>query len=126
MIEKISELAHIRNKLVSGKVDDTDIRELSHIKNKISLLNTPFKDIALNAIDNCEKNIKANLLSLAAQEIQLIHNFNFRDPQKWDESYFYKIELLSYLENVEDVMRIKKLIFLLAKLQNDLANFKKS
>jgi hypothetical protein len=118
MSEKITELAHIRNKLASGFFSKEDEQVLSKTKDKISSLDSSFKEIALNAINNCEQNIRNNEWELAAQEIQLIHNFTFEDAAKWNSDYFYKVELLSYLEQTDDVKRIKKLISLLATLPN--------
>ena len=118
MSEKNTELAHIRNKLVSGFFSEEDEKILSNAKDKISSLNSPFKEIALNAIHSCEQSIRNNELELASREIQLIHNFTFEDAAKWNSDYFYKIELLSYLEQIDDAKKIKKLISLLAKLPN--------
>ena len=117
MNNKITELAFIRNKLASKQFGADDKRLMNKIKNDISQMNTPFRQLALEAICNCENDIRDAKFDIAAQEIQLIHNFPFNAPESWNSDYFYKIELLSYLENVEDVTRIKKLIYALAKLQ---------
>lgn len=118
MNDKNIDLTHIRNKLASGSFNKEDEQILSGVKDTISSLNSPFKDIALNAIYNCEQNIRDNEWELAAREIQLIHNFTFENAAKWNSDYFYKVELLSYLEQTDDIKRIKKLILLLAKLPN--------
>jgi hypothetical protein len=118
MNNKIIELAYLRNQLASENFRETDKQLLHKIKQEITELNTPFKNIAVNAINNCEENIKNSNFKLALQEIQLIHNFPFTNPKTWNSDYFYKIELLSYLEKTEDVQRIKRLILLLSELQN--------
>jgi hypothetical protein len=117
MTDKLIELAHIRNRLATEKFDAEDMDLMIKIKNEISKMNTPFKEIVINAIDNCVQDIRANKLALATQEIQLIHNFTFYDKNKWNSEYFYKFELLNYIELVDDVKRIKRLIGLLAKLE---------
>lgn len=118
MSRKIVELAYLRNQLASGNFSDTDKQLMSEIKQKILRLNNLFTELALSAITRCEEDIKKDDFKLATQEIQLIHNFTFNEPQSWNSNYFYKIELLSYLEQIEDTQRIKKLIFSLAKLQD--------
>jgi hypothetical protein len=122
MNNKIIELAYLRNQLISGKYTEDDKSILNDVKEKIMKLNSPFNRIAFNAILNCENDIKNFNFKLAALEIQLIHNFPFSEPQEWNSDYFYKVELLSYLEQIEDVIRIKTLIILLAQLQADILN----
>ncbi len=59
-------------------------------------LDTPFKELALNAINNSEEDMKKADFKSVTQEIQLIHNFSFEKPQAWNSDYFYKIELLTW------------------------------
>lgn len=118
MNEKITELAYIRNKLIEKSFNEGDKRLLDRIKDIISTTDSPFKKIALNAIENCEHHIRNNEWELGANEIQLIHNFTFKDMASWNSEYFYKVELLSYLEQTEDVDKIKRLISLFANIIN--------
>ncbi|MDR3490904.1 MAG: hypothetical protein P4M12_02535 [Gammaproteobacteria bacterium] len=117
-MKKIIELAYLRNKLASKKFDEKDMVLLNEIKKIILNSTSEFKEIAVNAICNCEIDIKKSNFELATQEIQLIHNFTFEDYSAWDSDHFYRIELLSYIEIINDSARIKKLISLLAKLKN--------
>lgn len=48
----------------------------------------------------------------------LIHNLPFFKPKEWNSDYFYRIESLSYIEQISDVQRIKNLLLLVADLQN--------
>lgn len=82
MSDKLIELVHIRNKLATENLHKEDMLLLKNIKSNISLSTSPFKDLAWNAINNCEENIKVNNWKLAAQEIQLIHDFAFNDCAK--------------------------------------------
>lgn len=116
-MSKNIELAFLRNKLASGKFNEEDRELMNKIKENIIILNTPFKELAINAINNCEQDIKKSDFESATQEIQLIHNFTFGDFNAWNQDYFYKIELLSYIELINDSQRIKRLISLLAKIQ---------
>ena len=120
MSNKITELAYLRNQLASANFGMAEKQLLVKIKRDILELDAPFKELALNAINNSEEDIKKAKFELATQEVQLIHNFPFEEPHTWNSDYFYKIELLSYLEQVDDVQRIKKLIFLLGRLQGKL------
>ncbi len=122
MGDKMIEFAFIRNKLASDSFNKEDGIMLKMVKDKILISDSPFKEITLNAINNCEEFIRTDQLILAAREIHLIHNFTFNNFTKWNADYFYKIELLSYLEQTEDVSKIKKLILLLAKLQITIDN----
>ena len=118
MQKKIEELAYLRNKLLINSFDDKDISLLHTLREKIISLDTPFKEISICALNNCEISISEGKNDLAVCEIQLIHNFTYFDTLSWDSDYFYRVELLSYFENIEDVERVKKLIKNLAKLQD--------
>lgn len=119
MHNELIELAHLRNRLSSNFFQKNDEELLAIVKRRILSLNTPFNEIALKAIKNCEDDIKAGKLKSAAQEIHLIHNFPFNNPKKWNSDYFYGSELLSYIEMTDNISRIKELIILLAKLQKE-------
>lgn len=116
MNSKILELAYLRNQLASNQFDDKDATLMQEVADKIINSNSKFKEISLNAVENCKLDISKANFKAATQEIQLIHNFPFDIPEQWNADYFYKIELLSYLEQVEDVARIKKVIKLLGAL----------
>lgn len=117
---QLTELAYLRNQLATGNFSIEDVQLIKKIKQHISELDTPFKELALNAINNCEQDIENGNFKLATQEIQLIHNLPFEKSEIWNADYFYKIELLSYLEQVEEPKKIKKLIQLLALLDDKL------
>lgn len=116
MSDKILELAYLRNQLASHKFNKNDAILLQSIEDKISVSNSVFKKVAINAIENCKLDIKKNDFTAATQEIQLIHNFCFDNPNIWNLDYFYTVELLSYLEKVKDAKRIKKAIKLIGEL----------
>lgn len=116
------ELAFLRNDLASGKYDTNTSNLLYKIKMQISNSNSPFKELAMNALVNCENDLKNKDFTLASFEINLIHNFTFENLVLWDSNHFYSIELLSYIENVENVARIRKLILLLGRLEEKLLN----
>ncbi|MGB8807011.1 hypothetical protein A1D18_01815 [Candidatus Rickettsiella isopodorum] len=78
------------------------------IENKINKGNSIFKEIAINAIKNCKPDIENENFESATQKLPLIHNFFFGSPEIWNSDYFYTVELLSYLEEVNDAKRIKK------------------
>lgn len=111
-MSKIIRLSVLRNELASEKFGEEDKQLMNNIKQDILNLNTPFKELAINAINNCEQDIRNNKFKSAVQEIQLIHNFTFNDFNSWNEDYFYKIELLSYIEIINSKVRIEKLISL--------------
>lgn len=117
MNEEMIELAYIRNHLACNNFSEEDKKLLNEVKQKIIKLNTPFTEVALNAIKNCENDIENKDYKSAAQEIHLIHNFTFNNVTSWNSDYFYKIELLSYIELNNDIQRLKRLFISLGKLQ---------
>ena len=114
------ELAHVRNMLVRKKFGQEEIQMLSAVRSALHDNKTPFAEIILNGIDNCLVDVSKNDFDTAKFEINLIHNFPIleKDINNWDERHFYTVEMLTYLENVEDVSRIKKIILLVSKLQD--------
>lgn len=115
-MNKSIELAFLRNQLAMGRFSNEDSELMSKFKNKMVNSNTPFKELAINAINNCEQDINSGNFKSATQEIQLIHNFTFEDFHDWNSDHFYKIELLSYIELANSSERIKKVIVLIAGL----------
>ncbi|WP_339049801.1 hypothetical protein [Rickettsiella endosymbiont of Xylota segnis] len=116
MSEKILELAYLRNQLASYRFNANDAQLLRKIEEKITKENSIFKEVAINAIKNCKLDIENKNFEGATQELQLIHNFCFESPEVWNSDYFYTVELLSYLEKVNNAKRIKKTICLLGDL----------
>lgn len=122
---KIVEIAVVRNRLASNNFDSQDNKIMNQITQEISGMDTPFKVMALNSLRNCMHDIKNSNFELAAQELQLIHNFPFKNPSNWNSKYFYTVELLSYMDQVNNVERISKLIQLVADLQQQIDKIKK-
>lgn len=120
MSDKFIELVFIKNHLHRGLFNEDDRKLMKKMKECILQLDTPFREIAVNAINNCEEDIKNRNFVNATDEINLIHNFTFTNPKGWNADFFYRIELCSYIENNEDVQRLKKLFICLARLQEKL------
>lgn len=116
MSDKILELAYLRNQLASHRFSEEDFELLRQVENKINNGNSIFKEVAINAIKNCKSDIHGESFESATQELQLIHNFCFESSEAWNSDYFYTVELLSYLEKVNDAKRIKRTISLLGEL----------
>ena|SRR3989338_6440797 len=119
MSDKILELSYLRNQLASLKFSEDDATLLQEIEDKIKNGNSIFKEVAINAIKNCKSDIRNCDFETATQELQLIHNFCFEAPEVWNSDYFYTVELLSYLEKVNNAERIKKTISLVGRLANE-------
>lgn len=116
MRNKFIELAFLRNHLLSKIFTKEDKLLIESIKSEISNSKSPFTEIALYAISNCEEDIANDDFKSAGYEINLIHNFAFYDLNEWDSEYFYQIELSSYLDKAKETKRIKDLILRLARL----------
>ena len=108
------ELAHVRNMLFNNKFSKDEKDILLSIRNKVINDNNKFKSLVLLAIENCLEDAKTDMKK-AGIEINLIHNLPITE-NKWDEEYFYTVELLGYIENINDVIRIKKVINILADI----------
>jgi len=119
MSDKILGLAYLRNQLASHKFNEDDAKLLHQIEEKINKGNSIFKYVSINAIKNCKLDIENKNFDSATQEIQLIHNFCFEKPESWNSDYFYTVELLSYLEQVNDAERVKKAIGLIGDLASE-------
>lgn len=114
------ELAILRNKLIDNIFSENERDLIESIRKLLkNFIRNPFNRLIENALKNCEEDVAKNDFKSAVQEIQVVHNFPLgnTDTSKWDENHFYRVELLSYLEQVDNVERIKKLIAELAKLQ---------
>lgn len=119
MNAKINEIAYLRNRLSSGQFNSSDQEILTKIEKMIKEADTAFQELMIQAINNLKSDLKEGRFKSAAYELNLIHNFPFENTQAWDSEYFYNFELVTYLSQNENAERIKKLIILLANLQND-------
>jgi hypothetical protein len=75
----------------------------------------PFRDLILDALQQCDAHLRADRRDDALRELQLVHNLpaHLADIDTWDETHFFRVELFSYLESERDVRRIKRLLSLL-------------
>lgn len=111
------ELAFLRNQLLSGYADEKlIINLLDNIRNNDYM----FKDVILQSLHNCINDIQKEDYQSAANEIYLVHNLPLDkdDFSKWDQWSFYVIQMPTYLDNINDEKRVKKLIRMLAEYQN--------
>ena len=72
----------------------------------------------LAMMDNAQEELNDSNLILAGYDINLLHNLPETIYNDWNEDYFYKSELLSYMRNMMEENRIdkvKKVIFLVSK-----------
>ena len=122
MKNDIVEIAFLRNHLYLSIFTEQDEMLLEQIKETLLSSDTPFKEISMLCITNCENDISIGDFKSASREINLIHNFRFVDANTWNSNYFYTVEFASYLEKSENPERIKKLICELAELQKKLNN----
>ena len=114
----------IRGALFNGKFNarvqesfDETYSELLSRKDKDRYDNNMI-DFMLKVMDMAKEELKNNNLLLAGYDINLLHNLPETISNRWDEDYFYKGELLGYLEHMSEANRvdkIKKMIQLTAK-----------
>jgi hypothetical protein len=115
---KIIEIAHLRNLVAKKNYSHSEKELISNIEKEILKHKNRLANIALESILNCKTDLSNNDYESAARELHLIHNFPLKDSElnNWDEYYFYKFELLGYIETVKKTERIKKLILNLSKI----------
>lgn len=103
------EFAYLRNMLSRKRFDLEENEILLKSKKKVLESNGPFSSLIALCIKNCIDDIKNNNFDSAANELNLIHNLpiDFLEVEKWNELYFYKNEFLNYVDNVQDLLRIK-------------------
>jgi len=120
------ELAHLRNKISNGKFGNDEAALLKDAENEIRISDSIFSEFAISSIERCKFFLKQKDYEKATLEIQLIHNFPFDAPENWDQEYFYKVEFISYIEQINDVARVVQVIEYLAKLNKKFTFFCKS
>jgi hypothetical protein len=108
------ELAHIRNMLFNNQFSEEEKKMLLDIKKKVIDDNNKFAPLILLAIKHCFEDINVDMKK-AGIEINFIHNLPITE-NKWNEEYFYNVELLDYIERIDDVARVKKVISVLAEI----------
>ena len=91
--------------------------ELLNRKNKERYSNNMI-DFMLAMMDNAQEELDKGNLLLAAYDINLLHNLPETIHNNWNEEYFYKEELVGYLDHMIEenrIDKIKKIIFLVGK-----------
>ena len=91
--------------------------ELLNRKNKERYSNNMI-DFMLAMMDNAKGELDKGNLLLAGYDINLLHNLPETIYNDWNEEYFYKGELVGYLDHMIEANRIdkvKKVIFLVGK-----------
>lgn len=118
------ELAHLRNRLAVSQFGEPERMLLNQLKDTVEHSNSPFSKMTLLALENCVADLKVKDFEAATREIQLVHNFLVAENEYtlWDEEHFYRIELLSYIEEVNCLHRIKQLIKGLAEIDTLIQN----
>lgn len=79
----------------------------------------------LAMMDNAQEELNTGNLMLAGYDINILHNLPETIYNDWNEDYFYKNELLSYIRNMMEENRIdkvKKVISLVSKYLTDSAD----
>ena len=92
-------------------------KELLNRKNKKSYSNNMI-DFMLAMMDNAKEELDKGNLLLAGYDIDLLHNLPETIHNNWNEEYFYKGELVGYLDHMieaDRIDKIKKVIFLVGK-----------
>jgi hypothetical protein len=109
-----TELAHVRNMLLKNRFTEDERNMLLNIRKKVIYDNNKFAPLVLLAIENCLSDVNTDMKK-ASIEINFIHNLPITGG-KWDEEYFYNAELLGYIERINDLPRVKKVISVLADI----------
>lgn len=113
---RLIELAHIRNELYNGRITNEYLDTLNEVKKMVSTNNNPYGGLIIFCIDLAIKSIKVNDYKTAAEEINFIHNFPIKDGfDSWNSDHFFNIELLGYIEETRDSVKIRQVIKEIAK-----------
>jgi len=123
-IKPSTKLSHVRNMLFNNIFSDDERKILLGIKEKVINDNNKFAPLVLLSIENCFKDINIDMKK-AGIEINFIHNLPLTgNTDKWNEEYFYNVELLDYIEKINDISRVKKVISVLADINKKLGENK--
>ena len=82
--------------------------ELLNRKNKEHYSNNMI-DFMLAMMDNAQEELDKGNLLLAGYDINLLHNLPETIYSNWNEEYFYKGELVDYLDHMIEAKRIDKI-----------------
>jgi hypothetical protein len=113
-----TDLAFIRNQLKNGKCNQNVKDSIKITMDVLQESKSPFSGICRQACQNALDDIAEGKYELAGYEINLIHNMPIKSEEVkgWDEEHFYLYELPVYFEHLEDALRVKKMLILLADL----------
>jgi len=110
-MDKMIELAFIRNQLLNENFDDNlilnMIEKVKHQLEKSSENKISYFMLAL--IKLAKKEIVKNNYKNAAYDIGLIHNFPLNNIYKWKEEYFYKFDFIGYYDYLIEHNQLNKL-----------------
>ncbi len=118
------ELAFLRNHLMKKIFQKEDYMLLNKTIEMILNSESPFMGVALWSLKICEIEIKEGDFVSAANQINFIHNFPFKNYKVWNSNYFYKIEFPNYIEKINDSKKIKEVIREISKLEEKLNELK--
>lgn len=110
-------LSFLKLRLAGRHFDEKDILLVEEIRKSLSDKESPFTNLIMNSIDLSMQDIKRDDWESANIEVRFIHNLPVcrQDIATWNESYFYTVELMGYIERTKDYLRIKKAINLIAE-----------
>lgn len=113
---ELIELAYIRNELYRGRITKEYLETLDDVKKIVIKNNNPYKGLIMLCIELAIESIQLKDYTLAAEEINFIHNFPIYDDfSSWDQDHFFNIELLNYVEKNQDSAKLKNIIKEIAK-----------
>jgi hypothetical protein len=111
------ELAFLRNRLLNGHWDPEDQEVLLEVRAQVVAATSPYRAVALNAIDNALQDIAGGGYAQAGYELNFIHNLDLEHgfPDAWHELYFLGSYVSDYLSEGKELDRIRRLLRLLGE-----------
>jgi predicted metalloenzyme YecM len=111
------EILLLRNKLYHNHFSTDDLEMIYEVRREILGCESLFKEILLNCINNCIKDIDQNNFMLAFNELNFIHNLPFEKRRLYEheEWTLIMLSLPSYLDKTESLERNKKIILLVSE-----------
>lgn len=115
------ELAHVRNMLIKNRFGNEEKKMLLYVDEIFAALKSPFASLISYGIKNCLSDIENEDYDAAIREINFIHNIpaTEADFSRWNENYFYTMEIGVYLDGNDNYKRIKDYIRLICEGQGE-------
>ncbi len=116
-MDRLSDLLRLRVLVANRAAPDRVLGAIGDVVRDVEGADGPFLETIRDSLMACREHVLAGRFEDGLREIQLIHNLpvSAAEVDAWDESHFFQVELLSYMEDERDVKRIRRVVGLVGR-----------